>query len=156
MMEENLTAVVEKHGDWYVAYIPELPGVNTQGRTEEEARANLEDALRDFLAANPGLAEFQHSNIAAGPPILQKRRSRLAWASPRILIVIWIVAVAAMAVGGDWETLRRIPYFWTRKVAIQGLALLGLILLGALYLCALGLRHYWRQIRGKPIKGKPE
>lgn len=52
-MEENLTAVVEKHGEWYVAYIKELPGVNTQGRTEEEARANLDDALSEFLAATP-------------------------------------------------------------------------------------------------------
>ncbi len=51
-MEENLTAVVEKHGEWYVAYIRELPGVNTQGRTEEEARANLDDALREFRAAD--------------------------------------------------------------------------------------------------------
>jgi len=41
----NLTAVYEKHGDWIVAYLEEIPGVNTQGRTREEARANLQDAL---------------------------------------------------------------------------------------------------------------
>lgn len=55
-MSEHLTAVYEKHGDWYVAYLEEIPGVNTQGKTKEEAKANLEDALQEFLAANRELA----------------------------------------------------------------------------------------------------
>ena len=55
-MERQLTAVYEKHGEWYVAYLEEIPGVNTQGRTKEEARANLEDALQLFLQANRDLA----------------------------------------------------------------------------------------------------
>ena len=55
-MAKQLTAVYEKHGDWYVAYLEEIPGVNTQGRTKEEARANLEDALQMFLEANRELA----------------------------------------------------------------------------------------------------
>ncbi len=55
-MARQLTAVYEKHGEWYVAYLEEIPGVNTQGRTKEEARTNLEDALRVFLDANRELA----------------------------------------------------------------------------------------------------
>jgi len=55
-MARELTAVYEKHGDWYVAYLEEIPGVNTQGKTKEEARANLEDALHEFLEANRELA----------------------------------------------------------------------------------------------------
>lgn len=55
-MSKQLTAVYEKHGEWYIAYLEEIPGVNTQGRTKEEARANLEDALRMFLEANRELA----------------------------------------------------------------------------------------------------
>lgn len=51
-MAKQLTAVYEKHGDWYVAYLEEIPGVNTQGTTKEEAKANLEDALHEFLEAN--------------------------------------------------------------------------------------------------------
>lgn len=51
-MDKQLTAVYEKHGEWYVAYLEEIPGVNTQGKTKEEARANLKDALRMFLDAN--------------------------------------------------------------------------------------------------------
>lgn len=51
-MAKHLTAVYEKHGDWYVAYLEEIPGVNTQGKTKDEVRANLEDALHEFLTAN--------------------------------------------------------------------------------------------------------
>ena len=55
-MAKHLTAVYEKHGDWYVAYLEEIPGVNTQGKTKEEATDNLEDALHEFLEANRELA----------------------------------------------------------------------------------------------------
>lgn len=45
----HLTAVYQKTDDWYVAWIEEIRGVNTQGRTMEEARANLKDALQLML-----------------------------------------------------------------------------------------------------------
>lgn len=53
---DNLTAVYEQDGDWVMAYLEEIPGVNTQGRTREEARANLRDALNEFLEGNRELA----------------------------------------------------------------------------------------------------
>ena len=56
-MTERLTAVYERHGDWIVAYIKEIPGVSTQGRTKGDAQANLQDALQEFLAANRDLAD---------------------------------------------------------------------------------------------------
>jgi predicted RNase H-like HicB family nuclease len=52
----SFTAVYEEDGDWIMAYLEELPGVNTQGRTKEEARANLRDALNEFLEGNRELA----------------------------------------------------------------------------------------------------
>ena len=55
-MEGHLTAVYEKHGERYVAYLEEIPGVNTQVKTKEEARANLGDALQLFMEANRDLA----------------------------------------------------------------------------------------------------
>ena len=55
-MTIQLTAVYVKQDDCYVAYIEEIPGVNTQGHTKEEARENLEDALQLFLEANRDLA----------------------------------------------------------------------------------------------------
>ncbi len=51
-MSESLqvTIVFEDGEDgWVVASIPEVPGANSQGRTREEARANVIDALRGIL-----------------------------------------------------------------------------------------------------------
>ncbi|MBX0331320.1 type II toxin-antitoxin system HicB family antitoxin [Oscillochloris sp. ZM17-4] len=45
----NLTAVYVQEGEWIAAWIEEIPGVNTQGATMEEARANLRDALALML-----------------------------------------------------------------------------------------------------------
>ncbi len=51
-MKERPTPVIEKHGRWYVAYVREIPGVNTQGRTRESARRNLTEALALITAVN--------------------------------------------------------------------------------------------------------
>jgi predicted RNase H-like HicB family nuclease len=51
-MKPRLTKVIEKRGRWYVAYIEEIPGVNTQGRTLAEARRNLKEALSLVIEAN--------------------------------------------------------------------------------------------------------
>ncbi len=52
----SFTAVILKRGRWYVAYVEEIPGVNTQGRTLAETRRNLKEALRMVLRANRALA----------------------------------------------------------------------------------------------------
>jgi predicted RNase H-like HicB family nuclease len=41
----KITTVIRKRDSWYIAYIKEIPGVNTQGRTLAEARSNLREAL---------------------------------------------------------------------------------------------------------------
>lgn len=46
-----LTAVYKKVRSGYVAWVEEIPGVNTQGTTKAEAKENLADALREFVAA---------------------------------------------------------------------------------------------------------
>jgi predicted RNase H-like HicB family nuclease len=46
------TAVYRKSGKWWAAYVEEVPGVNTQGATLAEARANLKEALALILQAN--------------------------------------------------------------------------------------------------------
>ena len=51
-MQQEFTAVIQKRGRWYVAYVEEIPGVNTQGRTLAEARRNLREALRLILETN--------------------------------------------------------------------------------------------------------
>jgi len=48
-MKGQLTAVYERGEKLIVAYLEEMPGVNTQGTTIEEARENLRDALETFI-----------------------------------------------------------------------------------------------------------
>ncbi|MCM8779202.1 MAG: type II toxin-antitoxin system HicB family antitoxin [Candidatus Omnitrophica bacterium] len=55
-MKGEFTAVYEKRGKWYIAYIEEIPGVNTQGKTLKEAKANLKEALKLILEANRQLS----------------------------------------------------------------------------------------------------
>ena len=51
-MTREFTAVIEKKGPWYIAWVEEIPGVNTQGRTLAEARRNLKEALQLILEQN--------------------------------------------------------------------------------------------------------
>ena len=44
-MRHEFTAIFERSGDWIIAYCPEVPGANGQGRTKEEARASLAEAI---------------------------------------------------------------------------------------------------------------
>jgi predicted RNase H-like HicB family nuclease len=47
---ERYTAIYEPGEDgWIVATCPEVPGAITQGRTIEEARENLKDAIHEML-----------------------------------------------------------------------------------------------------------
>ena len=45
----KLRIVIEPDEDVHVAYCPELPGCVTYGKTEEEARANIVEALELYL-----------------------------------------------------------------------------------------------------------
>ena len=51
-MEGKFTAVFEKDGGWWIGYVEELPGVNTQGKTLDEARENLKEAVALVIEAN--------------------------------------------------------------------------------------------------------
>jgi predicted RNase H-like HicB family nuclease len=53
---ERFTAAFEQDGDWWIGYVEELPGANTQGRTLEEARENLQEAVRLVVEANREIA----------------------------------------------------------------------------------------------------
>ena len=48
-MHNEFTAIFEHDGDWIVAYCPEIPGATGQGRTKEEARQNLAEAIALIL-----------------------------------------------------------------------------------------------------------
>jgi predicted RNase H-like HicB family nuclease len=48
-VRHEFTAIYERDADWVVAYCPEVPGANGQGRTKEEARASLAEAIALIL-----------------------------------------------------------------------------------------------------------
>jgi predicted RNase H-like HicB family nuclease len=48
-MHNEFTAIIERDGDWFIAFCPEVPGANGQGRTREEARASLGQAIALIL-----------------------------------------------------------------------------------------------------------
>ncbi len=53
----QLTAVYREFPEGYAAFVEELPGANTQGRTLAEARKNLVEAVELVLETNRELAE---------------------------------------------------------------------------------------------------
>ncbi|HSP97336.1 MAG TPA: type II toxin-antitoxin system HicB family antitoxin [Candidatus Dormibacteraeota bacterium] len=48
-MRNEFTAIIERDGDWFIAYSPEVPGANGQGRTKAEARESLAAAISLIL-----------------------------------------------------------------------------------------------------------
>ena len=58
MPKREYTAIYKKSDGWIVAWIKEVPGVITQGRTMKEANNNLYDALGLMLDVN---GEFKYS-----------------------------------------------------------------------------------------------
>mgnify|MGYP001581180584 CR=1 FL=1 len=53
----GLTAVYRKVKEGYIAYVEEIPGVNTQGADLKETKENLLEALRLILEVNREMAE---------------------------------------------------------------------------------------------------
>ena len=48
-MRNEFAAIIERDGDWFIAYCPEVPGANGQGKTLEECRKSLADAVALIL-----------------------------------------------------------------------------------------------------------
>lgn len=48
-MRNEFTALIERENDWYIAYCPEIPGANGQGRTPAEVRASVAEAIALIL-----------------------------------------------------------------------------------------------------------
>ena len=64
-MRNEFTAVIERDNKWIIAYCPEIPGANGQGKTRDEALDSLRNAIslilqdrgEDGLRAVPAEAE---------------------------------------------------------------------------------------------------
>lgn len=49
LTHNEFTAIIERDGDWHIAYSPEVPGANGQGKTKDEARGSLAEAIALIL-----------------------------------------------------------------------------------------------------------
>lgn len=48
-MSNEFTAVIERDGEWFIGYCPEIPGANGQGRSKDECLQNLSAAIKLVL-----------------------------------------------------------------------------------------------------------
>jgi len=71
-MKQQFTAVYKKQGGWYVGWIEEIPGANTQGRTLKEVKENLKDALALILETNRLLNKSVGKRIIREPITLSR------------------------------------------------------------------------------------
>ncbi|CAN5771698.1 type II toxin-antitoxin system HicB family antitoxin [soil metagenome] len=46
------TAVVQQRGRWWIGWVEEIPGVDSQGESREELLSNLQSALEEALEMN--------------------------------------------------------------------------------------------------------
>ncbi len=67
MLQREFTGIYQKRGKWVIAWVEEIPGVNTQGRTMREAKQNLKEALELILEVNRSLAWGRGQDISREP-----------------------------------------------------------------------------------------
>jgi predicted RNase H-like HicB family nuclease len=51
-MKNKYTAVIKQDSGWWIGWIEEIPGVNSQGKTRAELKKNLRSALSEALQFN--------------------------------------------------------------------------------------------------------
>lgn len=52
MAQAGYTAVIRQDGPWWIGWIEEVPGVNSQANTREELLSNLREALAEAIEMN--------------------------------------------------------------------------------------------------------
>jgi predicted RNase H-like HicB family nuclease len=51
-MKRHFTAVVKQDERWWIGWVEEIPGVNSQGKTRAELMKHLRSALKEALEFN--------------------------------------------------------------------------------------------------------
>ena len=80
-MPNEFTAIIERDGEWYIAYCPEIPGANGQGKTKDEARESLAEAIALILEdrREDGLRGLPPDAIRETVVLSSPRRLRAGW-----------------------------------------------------------------------------
>lgn len=61
-MKNEFSAVIEYDDEWVIAYCPEIPGANGQGKTKPEALSSLKEAIKLIL-------EVRREDVLRGVPV---------------------------------------------------------------------------------------
>lgn len=69
-MKPVFTAVIKQNEGWWIGWVEEIPGVNSQGKTRPELMKNLRSALREALEFNRADALSAARNDYQEEPIL--------------------------------------------------------------------------------------
>ena len=51
-MKNTYTAVIQRDGEWWIGWLEEVPGINSQGSTRDELIENLRSALEEAVEMN--------------------------------------------------------------------------------------------------------
>lgn len=51
-MKRTFNAVIKQDDGWWIGWVQEIPGVNSQGKTRAELMKNLRSALKEALEFN--------------------------------------------------------------------------------------------------------
>ena len=62
-MKRQFTAVYKKQGKWYLGWVEEISGVNTQGKTLKEVKNNLKEALSLILETNRIISKSSRGQV---------------------------------------------------------------------------------------------
>ena len=93
-MRNEFTAIIEQDEGWFIAYSPEVPGANGQGRTKDEALKSLSSAIFSLTVfsptiLNPAILDSAILDSAIfGPAIFSPAIFDLAIAVPLPLLLI--------------------------------------------------------------------
>jgi predicted RNase H-like HicB family nuclease len=71
LMTNEFTAVIERDGKWYIAYCPEIPGANGQGKTKKEARQSLAEAIALILK------DRRQDGLRGAPPDAKREKVKI-------------------------------------------------------------------------------
>jgi predicted RNase H-like HicB family nuclease len=52
MKLQTYSAIIRQDEGWWIGWVEEIPGVNSQGKTRAELVKNLESALREAIELN--------------------------------------------------------------------------------------------------------
>ena len=72
-MKKQFTVAYKKRGGWYIGWVEEVPGANSQSRTLKGLKENLKEALGLVLESNRSILERELGGKLIREPLMVSR-----------------------------------------------------------------------------------